>query len=81
VSSYDPEFVQIMRAGLDEVRSKVPAGLATPAIKAQVAEFILKSADGQTSYRRPSVASNSDNSFGYEVSIEMQISFYQCLKF
>ena len=44
MSSYDPEFVQIMRAGLDEVRSKVPAGLATPAIKAQVAEFILKSA-------------------------------------
>jgi hypothetical protein len=52
MASYDPEFVQIMRAVLDEVMTKVPAGRATPGIEEQVAVFILKSAaNGQTSYR------------------------------
>ena len=50
--SYSPEFVQTMRAALDEVMSKVPADQATTAVKAQVAEIILNTAAaGQTSYQ------------------------------
>jgi hypothetical protein len=49
--SYDPEFIQTMREALDEVMTKVPVEQATPAIKARVAEVILKAAaNGQTSY-------------------------------
>ena len=49
--SYSPELIQTMRAALDEVMTKVPLDQATPAIKAHMAEFILKAAaDGQTSY-------------------------------
>lgn len=47
--SYSPELIQIMRAALDEVMTKIPN--ATPAIKAHMAEIILKAAaDGQTTY-------------------------------
>jgi hypothetical protein len=50
--SYDPDFVQTMRQALDEAMTKVPVEQATPAIKARVAEVILKAAaDGQTSYQ------------------------------
>jgi hypothetical protein len=50
--SYSREFVQMMRAALDEVMSKVPADQATSAVKARVAELILNSAAaGQTSYQ------------------------------
>ncbi len=49
--SYSPELIQTMRAALDEVMTKVPLDQATPAIKAHMAEFILKAAaGGQTSY-------------------------------
>ena len=49
--SYSPELIQTMRAALDEVMTKIPLDQATPAIKAHMAEFILKAAaDGQTSY-------------------------------
>jgi hypothetical protein len=49
--SYSPEFIQTMRAALDEVMVKIPAHQATPGVKAQMAEVILKAAaDGQTSY-------------------------------
>jgi hypothetical protein len=49
--SYSPELVQTMRAALDEVMTQVPADQATPAVKAHLAEFILKSASrGQTTY-------------------------------
>jgi hypothetical protein len=49
--SYSPELIQVMRAALDEVMTKIPVDLATPAIKAHMAEFILKAAaEGQTSY-------------------------------
>ena len=49
--SYSPELIQTMRAALDEVMTKVPLDQATPAIKAHMAEFILKAAaEGQTSY-------------------------------
>jgi hypothetical protein len=49
--SYSPELIQTMRAALDEAMTKIPLDQATPAIKAHMAEFILKTAaEGQTSY-------------------------------
>jgi hypothetical protein len=49
--SFDPELIETMRAALDEVMTRIPADQATQAIKARMAEFILKTAaDGQTSY-------------------------------
>src|SRR5262245_59967804 len=49
--SYSPELIQIMRAALDEVMTKVPLEQATPGIKAALAEYILKAAAaGQTDY-------------------------------
>jgi len=49
--SYTPELIQIMRAALEDVMTKIPADQATPGIKAHVAEVILKAAaEGQTSY-------------------------------
>jgi len=48
---YSPELIQTMRAALDEVMTKIPVDQATPAIKAHMAELILKAAaEGQTSY-------------------------------
>jgi hypothetical protein len=48
---FDPELVQVMRDALEEVMTRVPAGCSTPAIKAYLAECILKAAaQGQTSY-------------------------------
>jgi hypothetical protein len=45
------ELIQTMRVALDEVMTQVPADQATPAVKAHLAEFILKSAArGQTNY-------------------------------
>jgi hypothetical protein len=50
--AFGPELIQTMRAALEEAMSKVPLEQATPAIKARVAECILKAAaDGQTSYQ------------------------------
>jgi hypothetical protein len=49
--SYGPELIQIMRAVLDEVMTKIPMEQVTPGIKAHMAEFILKAAaEGQTNY-------------------------------
>jgi hypothetical protein len=49
--SYSPELIATMRAALDAVMTKIPADQATPGIKAQMAEFILKAAaEGQTTY-------------------------------
>jgi hypothetical protein len=51
MASYSPELIQIMRAALDDVMTKIPVDQATPAIKARMAEFILRAAaEGQTSY-------------------------------
>jgi len=51
VPSYSPELIQIMRAALDEVMTKVPLEQATPGIKAALAEYILKAAaEGETDY-------------------------------
>jgi hypothetical protein len=49
--SYNPELIQTMRAALDDVMTKIPIEQVTPAVKAHMAEFILKAAaEGQTSY-------------------------------
>jgi hypothetical protein len=49
---YSAEFVQTMRAALDEVMTRVPANRATSPVKAKVAEVILNTAAaGQTSYQ------------------------------
>ena len=58
--SYSPELIQTMRAALDEVMTKIPLDQA-PAIKAHLAELILKTAaEGQTSYDAL-LAAASDN--------------------
>jgi len=49
--SYSPELIQTMRAVLDDVMTRIPLDQVTPAIKAHMAELILKAAaEGQTSY-------------------------------
>ena len=51
MASYGPELIQIMRAVLDEVMTKIPVEQVTPGIKAHMAELILKAAaDGQATY-------------------------------
>jgi hypothetical protein len=51
MSDYSPEVIQTMRAALDDVMTKVPVDQASVAIKARMAEYILKAAaEGQTSY-------------------------------
>jgi hypothetical protein len=49
--AYGPEVIDVMRSALDAVMTKIPVDQATPAIKARMAEFILKAAaEGQTTY-------------------------------
>jgi len=51
MASYGPELIQIMRAVLDEVMTKIPVEQVTPGVNAHMAEVILKAAaQGQTSY-------------------------------
>ena len=48
---FDSEFVLLMRTALEEVMTRVPVEYSTPALKAYLAECILKAAaQGQTSY-------------------------------
>jgi hypothetical protein len=48
---FDPQLVQVMRSALEEVMTRVPSECSTPAMKAYLAECILKAAArGQTSY-------------------------------
>jgi hypothetical protein len=48
---YSPDFVQTMRSTLDEVVTKIPENQATSAVRAKIAELILKTAaEGQRSY-------------------------------
>ena len=49
--SYSPELIHSMRVVLNEVMTKIPVDQATPAVKAYMAEIILKAAArGQTNY-------------------------------
>jgi hypothetical protein len=42
--AFGPEFTSLMRNALEEVMTRVPAEYSTPAIKAHLAECILKAA-------------------------------------
>ena len=55
-----PELTRLMRDALEEVMTRVPAEYSTPAIKAHLAECILKAAaQGHTTYSElVSAASN-----------------------
>ena len=49
--AFDPELTDIMRSALDDVMTKVPFEYSTPAMKARLAECILKAAaQGHTTY-------------------------------
>ena len=49
--TFNPELIQMMRAALEEVTTKIPAEQATPGVKAYLAERILKAAaEGETTY-------------------------------
>ena len=48
---FDPQLIQVMRDALEAVMTKVPTEQATPAVKAYLAECILKAAaQGQTTF-------------------------------
>ena len=48
---FDGELIQLMRSALEEIMTRVPVEHSTPALKAYLAECILKAAaQGQTSY-------------------------------
>jgi hypothetical protein len=56
---YSPELIETMRAALDEAMTKIPADQATSALKAQLADFILKAAaEGQITYNGLLVAAS-----------------------
>jgi hypothetical protein len=49
--AFGPELTHIMRNALEEVMTRVPAEYSTPAMKARLAECILKAAaQGHTTY-------------------------------
>lgn len=51
MAHFDPELIATMRHALDDVMARVPIDQASPAVKAHVAEYILKiAADGVTTY-------------------------------
>jgi hypothetical protein len=58
---YGPELIQIMRTVLDEVMTKIPVDQVTPAVKAHMAEFILKAAAGGQITHDALLASASDH--------------------
>jgi N-acetylglucosamine kinase-like BadF-type ATPase len=49
--TFGPELTRVMRTALEEVMTRVPAEYSTPAMKARLAECILKAAaQGDTTY-------------------------------
>jgi hypothetical protein len=51
VPQFNPELVQIMKRALEDVMTIVPLEHSTPAVKAYLAECILKAAaQGHTNY-------------------------------
>jgi hypothetical protein len=48
---FDPDLIRVMKRVLDEIMSRMPLEHSTPAVKAYLAECILKAAaQGQTNY-------------------------------
>lgn len=59
--SFSPELVQTMRDALEAVMAKIPLDQATPALKAHLAQSILKAAaEGQTGYDALIAAASAD---------------------
>jgi hypothetical protein len=58
--AFGPELTRLMRTALEEVMTRVPAEYSTPALKARLAEYILKAAaQGHTTHSElVSAASN-----------------------
>jgi len=51
MSQFDPQLIQLMRGVLEDIMTRVPFEHSTPAVKAYLAEFILKAAaQGHTNY-------------------------------
>ncbi len=51
MAHFDPELIDTMRHALDDLMATVPVDQASPAVKACVAEYILKiAAQGVTTY-------------------------------
>jgi N-acetylglucosamine kinase-like BadF-type ATPase len=49
--AFGPELTNVMRNALEEVMTRVPAEYSTPAMKARLAECILRAAaQGHTTY-------------------------------
>jgi hypothetical protein len=49
--AFNPELTHVMRTALEDVMTRVPVDLSTPATKARLAECILKAAaQGHTTY-------------------------------
>jgi hypothetical protein len=52
MASYSPELIDVMRAALDAAVTELSPSQATPAVKAYIAEGILRAAAaGQTNYQ------------------------------
>ena len=48
---FDPQLIQVMKGVLEDIMTRVPLEHSTPAVKAYLAECILKAAaQGHTSY-------------------------------
>ena len=70
--SFSPALIQIMRAALDEVMTKIPLERATPGIKAAFAECILKDRRGGPDQLRrlglSSLRANSEHSYDADLN-------------
>jgi hypothetical protein len=60
MSHLTPDLAEVMRNALDEVMTKVPSEYSTPAIKAYLAERILKTAVQGRISRNELVAAAAD---------------------
>jgi hypothetical protein len=60
MSNLTPDLAEVMRNALDEVMTKVPSEYSTPAIKAYLAERILKTAVQGRISRNELVAAAAD---------------------
>ena len=48
---FDPQLIQVMKSVLEDIMTRVPLEHSTPAVKAYLAECILKAAaQGHTNY-------------------------------
>jgi len=59
MNKFNPALIEVMRNALEEVMTSVPLEHSTPAIKAYLAECILRAAaEGQTNYEELIAAAN-----------------------